>query len=339
MGLISRVSSRTYRFFKSKPQRFLHPPSPKPGKMPGANKYAVKVGNRFALGSAESGSDSGSEDELQNVDPFAMIKKAEVDAVRKAKNEPEQQTAQPARQNRREPRANNAPRRGPRNERAEKGDNDRQAANQEGGARPPRRQGDGERRRGGPRREKDRQSGDPKTSVRGREKRGGAGSRNWGKPGDEQWEQEEKPTPETEGEEKKEEDNNADQENQEPVPEEPKEPETMTLEDYLKLNAGDAAEQGPTGPVRKANDGQDVKGTRLAKKEIFHDPILRQYNRPTEVVNKKNILPQDKLNFSKYRPARFNNRDNDRNNNRRDRNNKANAKFNIQDQDFPSLGA
>ena len=94
-----------------------------------------------------------------------------------------------ARQNRREPRANNAPRRGPRNERAEKGDNDRQAANQEGGARPPRRQGDGERRRGGPRREKDRQSGDPKTSVKGREKRGGAGSRNWGKPGDEQWEQ------------------------------------------------------------------------------------------------------------------------------------------------------
>ena len=55
--------------------------------MPGANKYAVKVGNRFALGSAESGSDSGSEDELQNVDPFAMIKKAEVDAVRKVKND------------------------------------------------------------------------------------------------------------------------------------------------------------------------------------------------------------------------------------------------------------
>lgn len=326
--------------------------------MPGANKYAVKVGNRFALSnSAESGSDSGSEDELQNVDPFAMIKKAEVDAVRKVKQDlknaeeakrqakiaaatgavDQEQPAQPARQNRREPRANNAPRRGPRNERVEKNDDNRQANNQDG-TRPPRRTGDGERRRGGPRREKDRQSGDPRTAVKGREKRGGGGSYNWGKPGDEQWEQEEKPTPETEGETEKPEKENVDQENENPQPEEPKEPETMTLEEYLKQSAT-ISEPIAQGPGRKANDGQDIKGNRLAKKEVYREPTLRQYNKQ-EQVNKKNVVPTDKLNFSKYRPARFNNRDNDRNNNRRDnRDNNKNQKFNIQDQDFPTLGA
>jgi hypothetical protein len=52
--------------------------------MPGANKYSVATTNRFALDSA--GESSGSEDEGINQDPFAMIKQAEIDAVKNAKN-------------------------------------------------------------------------------------------------------------------------------------------------------------------------------------------------------------------------------------------------------------
>merc|ERR1712100_816692 len=51
--------------------------------MPGANKYSVATTNRFMLDSA--GDSSGSEDEGINQDPFAMIKQAEIDAVKNAK--------------------------------------------------------------------------------------------------------------------------------------------------------------------------------------------------------------------------------------------------------------
>jgi len=327
--------------------------------MPGAKQYAVKVGNRFKLSnSAESASDSGSEDELRDVDPFAMIKKAEIDAVRRVKQNlkqqeeqkrqakiaaatggqvPEEQPArQPQQQSRREPRANNAPRRGPRNERNVERSDD--ARGQVGDGAERQRRPDGERRRGGPRRDKDRQSGDPRTGVKGREKRGGGGSYNWGKPGDE-WEQkEDKPTPETEGEEKPEETvENTDQENQDPVPEEPKEPETMTLEDYLKQQCN--VEETPQGPSRKANDGQDIKGTRLAKKQHYRDPMLKQSNQQNTFTNKKNVVPTEKLNFFKYRPARFNNRDNNnRDNNRRENNRGGRQDFEIKNEEFPTLG-
>ena len=70
---------------------FLEKPLQKPSRaqfsfaetMPGANKYSVATTNRFMLDSA--GDSSGSEDEGINQDPFAMIKQAEIDAVKNAK--------------------------------------------------------------------------------------------------------------------------------------------------------------------------------------------------------------------------------------------------------------
>merc|ERR1712014_206196 len=80
MGLISRVSSRTYRKTFAKTELVLSFLSET---MPGANKYSVATTNRFMLDSA--GDSSGSEDEGINQDPFAMIKQAEIDAVKNAK--------------------------------------------------------------------------------------------------------------------------------------------------------------------------------------------------------------------------------------------------------------
>merc|ERR1711972_728197 len=82
MGLISRVSSRTYRKTFAKTELVLSFLSET---MPGANKYSVATTNRFMLDSA--GDSSGSEDEgnIQNQDPFAMLKQAELDAVKNAK--------------------------------------------------------------------------------------------------------------------------------------------------------------------------------------------------------------------------------------------------------------
>lgn len=334
--------------------------------MPGANKYSVKVGNRFALNSAGSESES-SEDELQNLDPFAMIKKAEVDAVKRvkmeAKNQEKNQKAaaiaaatgqaeQPAeipaerkqqnqRNNRREPRGNQAPRRGPRNERnIENRENESSQANER-----QERRGDGERRRGQRPRDKDRQSGDPRSNMKAQPKRGGAGSYNWGKPGDE-WEQnpeQEQRTPENVEEEKpavEGGDNNVEEQTENQEPEQPKEPETMTLEQYMaQQSLGDDNDQRA---ARKANDGVQIKGQVLKKKQLHKEPAATKVV-AGERVNQKTVIPSDKLNFSKYRPARFANRDGrdggrDNREQRGGRQNNKKEQFKIQEDDFPTLG-
>merc|ERR1712048_1124149 len=144
MGLISRVSSRTYRKTFAKTELVLSFLSET---MPGANKYSVATTNRFMLDSA--GESSGSEDEGINQDPFAMIKQAEIDAVKNAKQaqkdkaKAEEKKGDDRRNNRprREPRGNQQPRRG---KRFENNDNQGQL-NERNNNRPPR---TNDRRRG-----------------------------------------------------------------------------------------------------------------------------------------------------------------------------------------------
>lgn len=114
-------------------------------------------------------------------------------------------------------------------------------------------------------RENDRKSGNPKTGVKAQEKRNGAGKGNWGK---EDEVQEEKPVQEEASAEK--EVTNEGEEAQ--VEEEPKEPEPVEFsldEYYAQMNSG--VEAAPKKEVRKANDGQEIKGKALkgAKPEVY----------------------------------------------------------------------
>merc|ERR1712203_957874 len=84
---------------------------------------------------------------------------------------------QPAKK--REPKANNQPRKGPRRERIPKEDNDGFVAATNDSAAPAQR--DNNRRQNRRPKNADKKSGDPKTGRKAYEKRGGAGAGNWGK--------------------------------------------------------------------------------------------------------------------------------------------------------------
>lgn len=261
--------------------------------MPGANKYSVATTNRFMLDSA--GDSSGSEDEgnIQNQDPFAMLKQAEVDAVKNAKqaqkdkakaekdaklaakkaataaitgnNAEEAKKPENNRRNdrpRREPRGNQQQRRGPRQERAPRDGEQAVAENGAGkveNSRPPR---TNDRRRGN-----DRQSGDPRTGYKGQsEKRGGRGKGNWGDKTENP--EETAPTEQvTDEAENKDAEKKTEEEEVEAEPEEPVEVQ-LTLDEYMaSLSAPSAA--GPKS--RKANDGEELKGNQYQAKKVHHD--------------------------------------------------------------------
>merc|ERR1711881_791279 len=255
-----------------------------PETMPGANKYSVATTNRFMLDSA--GDSSGSEDEGINQDPFAMIKQAEIDAVKnakqaqkdkaKAEKEAKANAAKAAKaaitgdksEEKKDDRRNNRPRREPR-------------GNQQ------------------PRRGNDRKSGDPRTGYRSGaqgEKRGGRGKGNWGDKTENPDETAENPTPEQaenaeNAENKDPAKDGAEKEEENAEPEEPQEVQ-LTLEEYMaSLSAAPAAEKAVAS--RKANDGDNIlKGNVIHSKKI-HQERNRKFGGQERESNKLVIDSKD----------------------------------------------
>lgn len=315
-------------------------------------KYSVKTTNRFQL--ADSGSDSGSDDEATNIDPFAMIRQAEVDAIKQAKQdiknskkkvvptlepatEKVEEKAAPARRNnnRREPRGNQAARRGPRNERPERTENSALSENNNNQAS----RDDGNRRPRRPR-DQDRRSGNPRSGVKATEKKGGAGAGNWGK-ADENLDETAK---EAISEEKSAE--NAENADPEEVVEAEPEEVTLSLEEYYaQLGKAEAVQTAS----RKANNGEALKGKTIRRNKIFTDKKNQQTVNTQPKESNKVILPNEKLSFIS---GRNDNRRDDRNNNRRGGrggrrsdnqagdNKRQPKEFNMEkvSQDFPKLG-
>jgi len=285
--------------------------------MPGGNKYTVQTTNRFML--ADSSSESGSEDETTNLDPFSMIQQATTAAIKKTKEDLKNAHKKPAvvkksepeeekkdekpkgnnrnrnNNNRREPRGNQQQRRGPRNERKPKdaADGENNQVGQKGGDAPLGDNNGARQRR--ERRPRDRASGDPRTGVKAQEKRGGAGKGNWGK-ADKNYDEEkpeevtpeEKPAATAEGEEKP----ASDAENEEP--QEPAGPPPLSLEEYMaSLGVAEAPKN-----LRKANDGVDLKGQSITGgyKDKIHKEKLVNYSAP-ERTNNKNFIAAENLSF------------------------------------------
>jgi len=327
------------------------------------DRYRVVTSNKFMMDSDSS--DSDDEQPVKDVDPYALLKQKEAQATQKAKKaqkeaasqakkelmakkeakekeeeERKEKEAKKAVNKKREPRANFGQRRGKRNPQEENagGEQVSEAA-----------KGDGVQNR--QRREKrqyDRRSGNPRTGVKSQEKRGGAGAGNWGKPEEQgDLEEIEKQTPEeTENPENIE---NADPENENVEEKEP-EPVEFTLEEYLAgLDQGTKVEKKN---VRQANDGKEIKGKTLKKKEVFGNSMENNY-RPAPVnPNTKQQISLDTLGFhSDY--SRNNNRGGNRGgrggrggnrggrrdfNERRGGDNKKQGEFKIVEEAFPTLG-
>merc|ERR1712178_470868 len=288
MGLISRVSSRTYRKTFAKTELVLSFLSET---MPGANKYSVATTNRFMLDSA--GDSSGSEDEGINQDPFAMIKQAEIDAVKNAKQaqkdkakaekeakaaaakaakaaitgeKSEEKKGDDRRNNRprREPRGNQQPRRG---KRFENNDENKDGENNENQ---------------GQLNERNNNQG---------EKRGGRGKFNTGDKTENPEEIAEKATPEQVTDDNVEnKDPEAENAEEEAAPQEPEEVQ-LTLEEYMASLAGNSAE--PAKAARKANDGDNVlKGNVIHSKKI-HSEKSRKFGGHERESNKLVIDSKD----------------------------------------------
>lgn len=239
------------------------------------------------------------EDEMANtsdedvpMDPTELMNKATSNAVKNAKAQAKLdaakakavapkvavQEAQPAKK--REPKANNQPRKGPRRERVPKENVEDKdgfvAANNENAA-PAQR--DNNRRRDRRPRNSDKKSGDPRTGRKAQEKRGGAGAGNWGK-ADENLDEAIKEIDQENAEAEKAEndaENNVDAAAE--GEEESSEPKIqyLTLEEYeASMNAGDANSQANKENVRVANDGQSIKGRQVEKKKMYNaGPTLK----------------------------------------------------------------
>lgn len=285
--------------------------------MPSANKYSVLTTNRFQL--ADSDGSSGSEDEsCQNVDPYAMVKQAEVEAIKQAKirvkeaskvkvpvlvkEEAKQENQVDTRKNtRREPRGNQAPRRGPRNERIQDNDN----ALSENNNQPARDDNDKRQRRP---KTQDRRSGNPRAGVKAVEKKGGHGAGNWGKATEKPGDFEEKPesvTPEAENTE------NADPEKKEAEEETPAEEEeiTLTLEEYYAQAT--TLEDDKSASTRKANDGEQLKGKVIRKNKIFTE--RKQTAAARDPNTNKVVVPNEQLAFVSGRRGNYRYQDNNNN--------------------------
>jgi len=327
--------------------------------MPIANKYSVLTTNRFQLADSDS---SGSEDEAcQNVDPYAMVKQAEVEAIKQAKikakeaakvkvpvlkkeeEKTQEKQVDTKRNARREPRGNQAPRRGPRNERIQDNDN----ALSENNNQPAR--DDSDRRQRRPKNQ-DRRSGNPRAGVKAVEKKGGHGAGNWGKATEKPGDFEEKPesvTPEVENAE------NADPEKkaEDEVPAEEEEI-TLTLEEYYAQAA--TLDEPKTAATRKANNGEQLKGKVIRKNKIFTE---RKQQVVVRGETNKVVVPNEQLAFVSGRRGNYRYNDNNNNagdrrggqggrrsydnkGNRGERSEKANAPadFSKPSNDFPELG-
>jgi len=285
--------------------------------MPGANKYSVATTNRFMLDSA--GDSSGSEDEGINQDPFAMIKQAEIDAVKNAKQAQKDKLAaekaakkaaaseakaaitgqsdakkDDRRKNRpqREPRGNQQPRRGKRFENNDENKDGEAGENQgqlnERNNRPPR---TNDRRRGN-----DRKSGDPRTGYRSNnqgEKRGGRGKFNTGDKTENPEEVAEKATPEAVTDDNVENKDPATEENADNAePEEPVEVQ-LTLDEYMASLATSSSTNDQPKATRKANDGENVLQGKVIKSQKIHKERTRKFGGQEKESNKLVIDSKD----------------------------------------------
>jgi len=313
------------------------------------DKYTIDVTNRFGI-SEDVVEDSG--DEIENVDPFAMINEMEAQA-KEAKKQPkkkvQKKAAAPAAEKKEAPvddkkvdkkRGPGGPKREgqrrdgqrPRGDRPPR--EPRQGGDVDGARenRPRRDRGDGERRprrdgerrprrdgEGGPRRF-DRKSGDPRSSYKGSDKRDGAGQGNWGTEKDELKGQ-------TEAAEERPSEEKAEGEVAEVAPPAPVEEEdkTLTLEEYMKQKKS----------IVKNENSRVKPSAETEQKEEF------------KREKKGRAARYESLDFNAvaFRPARRE-RDGDRDrrgprdNRRGPRDNKKEDKdtgFNLAGDDFPSL--
>lgn len=333
--------------------------------------YNVMVSNRFALDSDSSSSD---DEGIQDLDPYAVIQKAQADAVKKAKAHVKQQAdlakqqakaAAEAKKAEEKPDENKAVKKDGRGARGNRGGRGGRAGEPRGnfqrrsGKRNEEARGEGavensksndgpaenkDRRANRRPRENDRKSGNPRTGVKSQEKKQGAGKGNWGKQED-QAANEEKPSQE-------ENENNEPKENEPEVEEEPQEPETpeFSLEEYYaKMETGVETKKA----VRQANDGQEVKGKTLKKKTIYNpDPTQSTTQKPIARENAKAYVSMENIGFlpnsrnnRDERGGRGNNRGGrgnrgrgGRNNGERGQNRGPAQKFAMNEEAFPSLG-
>jgi len=309
--------------------------------------------NKFIFNDDVSSEDEG----LGNVDPSEMITKATAKAVKQAKADAKKQAVpvvaapvqkEEAPKPKREPRANNQARKGPRKERGPKDGEAKDGENQVRDRKP--RDGDDRRQRRP--RNQDRQSGNPRTGRKAQEKKGGAGAGNWGK-ADENLEetaeaQLEKTTPEDA--ENAENGENAEAAAENAEPEEPK-IQYLTLEEYEAAQAGDAGVETKKEAVRQSNDGQALKGRQLNQKQVYNTLQASSSKSAAVRENAKQHVAAEFVGFqSDYGSGRDrrggDRRDNNRrNNNRGDqnnnrRNNNKGGMANIDDKNaFPALGA
>jgi len=318
--------------------------------------------NSFAFLQADSSEDEG----VQNMDPEQFLAyatkqattKAKLDHKKKmeeakkeaamlqatAKSEPKEvRESKP----KREPRANNGRRYGPRNE-------DRRRDNKDGDGQDDKKVSEGDRDNNRDRRQKrprnqDRKSGNPRFGVKAQEKRGGAGAGNWGV-ATENLDDATNEVPSKEEDEANKDsavENVAEGENdaENAEPQEPEEVQ-LSLEEYMKsLSTGDAAEEKSSSnkeAIRKANDGKELKG-RVADKKFIYKADNNSGKGNASASNAKNTVSVEKLGFqSEYnrRGGRGGNRGGGRGDNRRggDRQQKQ-REYKLDDASaFPTLG-
>jgi len=287
--------------------------------MPGVqDNYSIDVTNRFGF-TADVAADSGSDDGIENVDPFEMInelkKQAEnVKKVPKPKVNKKKVVATPPpveaevkkTEGEKKPERGGGAKRGegrgggrgrgdgrPRQDRPPREPRQGGEAGADGAPREdrPRRGGRGgsDRGRGGPRRGDgerrtfDRKSADPRTTVKGTDKREGAGSGNWGTAEDDL-----KAQTETVVADKPAEDKAADGKTEEKVEEAKPEPEveanTMTLEEYRKgkkaavrnPNAKAADKPAEKKPVAKKEHAAKGRAARVEAVDYTPAPLVQR---------------------------------------------------------------
>lgn len=268
--------------------------------MPGVqDNYSIDVTNRFGFADIAVDSD-GSDDGIENVDPFAMINdlKRQAETVKKLpkqkvnkkkvvatppptqpeKKEPSdgEKKAVPSKRGERggarggrgrgdgRPRADRPPREQRQGTEVEGAPKDQREDRPRRGGRGGERGGGGgrgPRRDGEQRRTFDRKSGDPRSSVKGTEKRDGAGPGNWGTPEDDL-----KAQTETVEENAPKEEKPAEGKTEEKVEEAKKaeeEAKTMTLEEYRKQKK--SVQRNPN--ARAAQKSSDSKKAASGAKE------------------------------------------------------------------------
>merc|ERR1712227_216246 len=260
-----------------------HPDSHEAPKMPGVqDNYSIDVTNRFGFAGIDV--DSGNDDAIENVDPFAVLNdlKQQAEIAKSLPKKKVQKKAAPVKaaepekkesgegEKKVERRRGEGGRRGGRGDGRPRGDRpprerrEPRSGEVEGAPREERRgRGDRENRRTG-----DRKSGDPRTTYKGNDKRDGAGAGNWGTPEDELKAQTEPVADEVAKEEAEKKDDAP------PAAPEPEEPKTMTLEEYRKqkksvLSNPNAKTQNQTAATtQKERKEREKKGRAARVQEV-----------------------------------------------------------------------